>query len=347
MALPFVAAIREQLPEVKITIVLNSATCGVLEGAGDVTVLGVDVKCMKLLRPLFLPIRYFRFVRKNLSAQQFDVCFLPRRDADSVYSVLLAYLTRSRRRISFTEGTTPRKAVHNKSFDRLLTDVYPTPPIQHETVSNLSLLESIGLRPISTTAWLPLSPHSRHFAEEMCSGLPKPLVALCPTSGNSELKQWGIGRFCEVARGLALRGYCILLVGSAGDTQLGEAIETAVPEGCVNLIGKTSLTQLAGILSQCAAFIANDAGPMHLASALGIPTVAVFGSSCAHRFGPWSPRSSLHVFEPPCSPCHSHELDRCRVCVHPTTICLDHISPDQVLEAALNILAGAECPLPR
>ena len=92
MALPFVAAIREQLPEAKITIVLNSATCGVLQGAGDVTVLGVDVKCLKMLRPIFLPIRYFCFVRKNLSAQQFDVCFLPRRDADSVYSVLLPTL---------------------------------------------------------------------------------------------------------------------------------------------------------------------------------------------------------------------------------------------------------------
>lgn len=338
MSLPLVASIKEHHPNWKITMLVNEATEGIVGGSEDVSVIPLDVKCHKYLRPIVLPIRYFLFARKHLKIG-FDICFVPRRDVDSVYSVLVAYFANASRRISFTEKSTALKARVNKGFDCLLTDVVPEPPpMQHETASNLTLLSSIGLQNVSVSAWLPVSRPAEEFAARVLARVKWPLIALCPSSGNSELKQWGAERMAELAQRLAAKHCSVVLVGSTADTALGKIIEDAKVENMLNLIGKTSLSQLASVLRRCAMFIGNDAGPAHLASALQIPTVAVFGSSCYHRFGPWSPQSLVQVREVPCSPCVSHAFDRCKSCPHSTRICLDAVSVEQVFQAALSLL---------
>jgi heptosyltransferase-2 len=70
-----------------------------------------------------------------------------------------------------------------------------------------------------------------------------------------------------------------VLVGAAGDRESGREIESTLPAdvGAVNLIGRTDLRLLAGVVSRCSAFVSNDSGAMHLAAALGVPVVAIFG----------------------------------------------------------------------
>jgi heptosyltransferase-2 len=70
-----------------------------------------------------------------------------------------------------------------------------------------------------------------------------------------------------------------VLVGAAGDRDAGREIESALPSDVrvVNLIGRTDLRQLIGVLARCAAFVSNDSGAMHLAAALGVPVTAIFG----------------------------------------------------------------------
>src|SRR5262244_1624823 len=71
MAMPFLRTLREQLPNAQITLVVNRSVAGLLAGVSDVKVLGTDVKCSRLLRPLLLPIRHYRFVQRNLRDQNF------------------------------------------------------------------------------------------------------------------------------------------------------------------------------------------------------------------------------------------------------------------------------------
>jgi ADP-heptose:LPS heptosyltransferase len=291
---------------------------------------------------MILPVRHYIFARRQLMHQDFDVCFVPRRDADDVYATMLGYFSRSARCIAFSEKCTPRKAVINRSFDTLLTDCVSDPGLQHETLSNLKLLESIGISPSSRALSVDLSPSALLFAQEVLPGPHSSYIAICPTSGHSELKQWGVERFADVAARLASSGFVIVLLGGPGDVSLGKTIQAAVGSACKNFIGKTTLAEMTALIAQCAVFLGNDAGPMHVASALGVGTVAVFGPSCHHRFGPWGRSQCLIVHQLPCSPCHDHSKDRCESCIHDQTLCLQHISTVEVLSAVTSMMANYE-----
>jgi heptosyltransferase-2 len=348
MMLPFITALKNSLPNASITLALNHQVAGLFEGASDVRVLSVDVACNKIFRPLVLPIRHYLFVRRELGDQEFDLCFVPRRDADDVYATVLAYFTNSPRRISFSENSTPRKSWLNRGFNSLLTDAISVPSVQHETLSNISLLRAAGLPTPAVSdfarlrPWVPQSSQAETFACRVLPDSPQPYVALCPTSGHSPLKQWGGDRFADVAVRLAKSGCRIVLVGGPGDADLGTAIEAVLSSDCINLIGKTTLSQLTAVLGRCTAFVGNDAGPMHIASALGINTAAVFGSSCWHMFGPWGRNSLLFVHQIACSPCQTHKVGRCQTCIHSETLCLRKITADAVATGVLVTISNAQ-----
>src|SRR4029077_2240864 len=75
------------------------------------------------------------------------------------------------------------------------------------------------------------------------------------------------------------QGVTALLVGAGDDRATGRAIESALPAGAplVNLIGRTTLRQLVGVVARCRGFVSNDSGAMHVAAALGVPLTAIFG----------------------------------------------------------------------
>lgn len=340
MVWPLVNDLRTYLPDAEITLLLNQSVVGLWGGVAGIRIMGVDVSCRKLLRPFLLPIRHFRLVRRHFRQEEFDVCFVPRRDSDDVYATFLAYFTRSKRRISFTEKSTPRKALTNKSFDSMLTDALPAPPVQHETLSNRSMLAAIGLSARSRQQPFPTMPETVAYAEGALPGPSSSYVAVCPTSGHSALKQWGVERFADAASRLIEAGFIVVLLGGPGDMQLAQVIQDGCNGKCINFVGKTSLSQMVALLSRCGSFLGNDAGPMHVASALGLVTVGVFGSSCWHQFGPWAPRHSVVVHEMNCSPCHVHARNRCDICIYGEPVCLHQITVDEVLEALLANIVG-------
>lgn len=340
MAWPLVHALKWNLPNAELTLLVNRSVLGITEGMVGIRVIGVDVSGNRALRQFILPFRHYRFVRRHLRGQQFDVCFLPRRDSDDVGATILAYFTSANRRISFTEKSTCRKALTNRSYDSLLTDVVPAPPVQHETTTNLNLMATLGLSPNAPMQRFPITEAADRFAERSLPFSGAPYVALCPSSGHSKLKQWGAERFAAVAAQLASSGIPVVLIGAPQDSQLGALIQSASGGKCLDFIGKTSLSQMAGLLAKCHAFVGNDAGPMHVASALGVPTIGIFGSSCSHQFGPWAPWRSIIAREIHCSPCHSHEKNRCDVCVYIEPVCLHQINPSSVLAAVQDAIAS-------
>jgi heptosyltransferase-2 len=105
------------------------------------------------------------------------------------------------------------------------------------------------------------------------------LVGLAPGAAYGHAKRWPPARAAQLVERLIGRGAVCLLVGAAGDRDAGREIESALPaeRGIVNLIGRTDLRQLAGVLARCHAFVSNDSGAMHLAAALGTPVAAIFG----------------------------------------------------------------------
>lgn len=152
-------------------------------------------------------------------------------------------------------------------------------------------------------------------------------------------KRWPADRFTAVAGAAAAwPGWGVAVFGGPGDVAIGRTIEDAVRADflrrggtprILNLAGRTTLSQLCAALSACRGLVTNDTGPMHLAAALGVPVVAVFGSTSPELTGPGLPGDSRHTIvraPAPCAPCFR------RVC--PIDLrCLNGIEPGAVIEA--------------
>ena len=112
-------------------------------------------------------------------------------------------------------------------------------------------------------------------------------IGLCPGAEYGPAKRWLPERFAEVAVAVsAQRPVQWILFGTAGDAEIGATIEASVGANCINRIGKTTLNELIAELSECALLLTNDTGTMHLATILGVPVVAVFGSTEPRLTGP-------------------------------------------------------------
>ncbi len=158
------------------------------------------------------------------------------------------------------------------------------------------------------------------------------LVALAPGS------VWGTKRwpyFPELAQLLAPHAR-VVLIGSRLDAALAGAITTAEPT-VVDAVGELSLLASAELIGRCGVVVTNDSAPLHLASAMGTPTVAIFGPTVPDfGFGPLSPRASVVGEDTlPCRPCDRHGPQQCPLGHHR---CMRDVAPALVAERALTLL---------
>lgn len=131
-----------------------------------------------------------------------------------------------------------------------------------------------------------------------------PYAVLAPGASFGPAKRWDPARFAEVAAYLDARhGMCSVLVGTREDLEPAQALEWIAGECVVNLVGATDLSALVGVLARAAVVLSNDSGAMHLAAALGRPTVGIFGSTSPVWTSASSPWVRTLYAGYPCSPC--------------------------------------------
>lgn len=133
------------------------------------------------------------------------------------------------------------------------------------------------------------------------------LVGFAPGAAYGHAKRWPPERVAQVIAGLEATA---VLVGAAADRDTGRAIESSLPPGVrvVNLIGRTTLRQLVGVVSRCAAFVSNDSGAMHVAAALGVPLTAIFGPTDERATAPAGAGASDVILRKVfCRPCMLRE----------------------------------------
>jgi lipopolysaccharide heptosyltransferase II len=175
----------------------------------------------------------------------------------------------------------------------------------------------------------------------------RPLVGI-HVSGGRPIKHWPGERFAEVAARLAdLRGAALVATGGAADRQLVDAFVAAVaPRPVVDVAGSEDLVETAALIGRLDVLVTGDTGPMHLASAVGTPVVAVFGPSDPARYAPQGARDRIVRIDLPCSPCNRVRLPPAR-CVGHTPDCLSGLAAQQVVDAALDVLDTATARVPR
>ncbi|MGB2713665.1 MAG: lipopolysaccharide heptosyltransferase II [Vicinamibacterales bacterium] len=206
----------------------------------------------------------------------------------------------------------------------------------HQSARYLALMERLGITGTDDLPRISLTPPTAARARSLLSNYgidpSTKLVGFAPGAAYGHAKRWPPARVAQVIARLNERGATGVLVGAADDRDAGREIESALPgsAGIVNLIGRTDLRLLAGVLERCQVFVSNDSGSMHLAAALGVPVVAIFGPTDERVTAPLGSHDVLleQVF---CRPCM---LRDCPI----DHRCMKRISVDRVFAAAADRL---------
>jgi heptosyltransferase-2 len=129
-------------------------------------------------------------------------------------------------------------------------------------------------------------------------------VAIGAGASYGSAKCWAPERFAEIARRMQTEKDAeVILFGAAGETAVSNAIAAEMSKRPIDLTGKTKIAELPALLSRCDLFVGNDSGAMHVAAAVGLPVVAVFGPTDPLGTAPVTPRCTIVQQKPYCSPC--------------------------------------------
>ena len=262
----------------------------------------------------------------ELRARKFDVALLLQNAFDAAW---LAWRARIPQRIGYARDA--------RSF--LLTKAIPVPKAgeipAHEKFYYLELLRRAGwVEQLQNDAHIALNvlEEARDSALQTLRGAgarPNTLrIAVGAGASYGSAKCWPPHRFAAVLNAfLAQREADVILFGTPGETPVSDAIAAELRRPPINLTGKTSIAELPALLSQCSLFLGNDSGAMHVAAAVGLPVVAIFGPTDPEGTSPVTPWATIVQEKPYCSPCF---LRRC-----PTDHrCMTGVTPAMV-EAAL------------
>lgn len=160
----------------------------------------------------------------------------------------------------------------------------------------------------------------------------KPVLAFCPGAEFGPAKRWPARYFAELGRRYLAKGWQVWLFGSQKDYEIAAEIDALSDGMCVNLCGKTDLSQAMDLLSCADMVVCNDSGLMHLAAALGRKVAAVYGSSSAEHTPPLSEKARIVSLNLDCSPCFKRE------CPLGHMDCLNRLTPDLIGRAIEEML---------
>ncbi|HVC29365.1 MAG TPA: lipopolysaccharide heptosyltransferase II [Gammaproteobacteria bacterium] len=153
-----------------------------------------------------------------------------------------------------------------------------------------------------------------------------PIVALMPGAEYGPAKRWPVERYGELAKKVLASGKQVWVFGSVREQSLGEEITRIAGKRVVNLCGSTRLEDVVDLLALVETAVTNDSGLMHIAAAVGIKVVAIFGSSTPDYTPPLSDKAQVVYLRLDCSPCFKRE------CPLKHLNCLKHITMDEVLQ---------------
>src|SRR5688572_1935053 len=316
LAIPAMKAVRARFPEAEITLLVRPWVAGVFRSAPFIDHLWSEP------RPAGLA-EWIRITR-SIRQKRFDLAILLPNSFESAVMMFfgrvpyrIGYATDGRRWL-LTNSLKPASGKHHQveyylALAGALSAEISKPSIsieatEEEKAQALSLLASEGI------------PNGRRY------------LVLNPGAAYGSAKRWTEEGFADAGDILASElDLDVAIVGSEGERSIAESIAKRMRTRVAILSGKTSLETLIGVISGAALVLTNDSGPMHVAAALGVPTVAVFGATDHVVTGPWGPHARV-VREPvECSPCMLRE---CPI----DHRCMTRVSAEAVCRAAREVL---------
>lgn len=171
----------------------------------------------------------------------------------------------------------------------------------------------------------------------------KPILALCPGAEFGSAKRWPEPYYSAVAQHYIELNWTVLLFGSDNDRAVAKAIRDQLPVeqyvSCISLAGQTELAQAVDIMSRASAVVSNDSGLMHVAAALGLPLVVVYGSTSPTFTPPLSDNVAIEQLDVDCGPCFKRECPLAKT-DRPLN-CLIDLSPQRVIKSVDTLVVGS------
>ena len=285
MALPALAALRVALPETRIAI---AAVAGVAPIFEEETSVAPDA---------VMAIRNRREEAGLLAAGTFDAALLLTNSFRSAWMARRA-------------GIAERWGFAANMRSALLTRAVPRPRARvHQSAYYGALVRGLGFDVADGVPRIGIREETARRADALLARhavTPATrLVGFAPGAAYGHAKRWPPSRVAQVITRVSMEQHATsVLVGAGDDRDAGREIESALPKGVtvLNLIGRTDLGQLTGVLARCSAFVSNDSGAMHLAAAAGVPVTAIFGPTDERVTAPLGDHDVI-VHQVFCRPC--------------------------------------------
>ena len=251
--------------------------------------------------------------------------------------------------LAFLAAVPMRVGYVSDSRRLLLTHPVPLPPPEtHHLEAFLGIARALGCPVRDPYPFFHLDAEAQERARDLLESVGRapgsPLVALHPGSSKSP-RAWHAERFALLGRDLTEKvGAQIVLLGGPADEALLEQIASSLPPPSLLLSSPNlSIREMAAILERCHLFVGNDSGPMHVAAALGVPTVGIFGPGSPERSSPRAREGRVQVVGKayPCSPCRQDFFRECAPSPAGKPFCLEEIPVAEVEAAALELLRAA------
>ena len=322
LATPTLRAIRRQFPESFITLIVGRACYEAIARCpyvNDVLIADPTRKARTLLGKL-------RFAQR-----------LKRLGADLSIDLQNSRLTHL---WAWLAGI-PVRIGYQRRWGRLLSRaVIPPRSPMHPVAHQHYLLKTVGFLPDGEALELWPSEEDAQRVERLLkeAGLDvtKPLVGLhLGGSQRWKTKRWSLTQWAALCDRLAQQEAQVVITGTAADQPLSDQVLRLSRSKPFVAVGQTSLMELACLIRRCQVYVTNDSAPLHIAAAMGTPTVALFGPTDPARHAPRSPVVRIIKKDVFCSPCYS---TWCRTITH---ACMTRISAEEVLRAVTDCLAEA------
>lgn len=295
MALPAIADVRRAAPQAHITVAARPSVAPMFRLVPQVDEIVVLEHRASLGR-----VGSWRGIGAELASKAFDTALLL---PNSVHSALLV-----------SRASIPERWGYRTSWrSRLLTRAIPLPPPVHQVEYYQRLVRALGFPNLWDEPRITVAQDMRDAAQRLLrssgwDGQTR-LAAVAPGAAYGGAKRWPAGSFAELIDALATDEVQSVVIGTSADRPaVDEVLARTTPRNPVlNLVGKTDVPTLAGVLTQCRALITNDSGAMHLAAALGVAVTAMFGPTNELTTHPVGDAHEVLTNDVWCRPCMLRE----------------------------------------
>lgn len=334
MTTPALRAIRRTVPDARLTLLTSPAGASVARLLPEVDeVVTYEAPWMKVPAP------------RDPGADRAFVEALVRRQEDA--AIIFTVNTQSALPaavMTYLAGI-PVRAAHAREnpyhlLSHWIRDPEPDLPVRHEVRRQLDLVAALGATADDDHLSLRVPPGASRAVRRRLEQLGlldgRPWAVVHP-GASAPSRRYPVDGFAAVADGLADRGWRMVLTGGPDEGPLVEGVRARMRHASIPLHGRLDLGELAALLSVAPLLVANNAGPVHVAAAVGTPVVVTYALT-NRQHTPWGVPSRVLSHDVPCRDCLRS------VCPMGHHRCLTGIAPEAVVEAALELVGDGRAP---